>query len=102
MLPSLLNATSAAKPLYAVCVPCDRPTAALIGAPEGVASNCAVKVPVWVAKERFCQVAPAVTQTTGVGVGVGRMGVGVGVGGIAVGVGVGGMVVGVGVGWIGV
>ena len=35
-----------AKPLYAVCAPCEIPTPALIGATEGVASKLAVNVPV--------------------------------------------------------
>src|SRR5579859_254948 len=56
-----------ANPEYAVCAPCDSPTAALSFATDGVASNAAVNVPLCDGNAVLFQVAFAVVvvQTTG-------------------------------------
>src|SRR6266545_3968003 len=53
MVPAGLKRAMAASAAYAVAEPCDSPTAASMGAPPGVASNCTVNAPVCAAKGVF-------------------------------------------------
>src|SRR5262245_13812807 len=60
ILPSGLKRAIDAIPVYAVFAPCESRTTLLMGEAEGVASNSAVNVTVWLANERFCQLPPDV------------------------------------------
>jgi len=62
MVPPVLNRTITAMSLYAAAAPCDRPVAASSPAPLGVASNVAVKDPVWEAKPLFWNAVVLVAQ----------------------------------------
>src|SRR6266545_4453121 len=53
MVPAGPKRAMAASAAYAVAEPCDSPTAASMGAPPGVASNCTVNAPVCAAKGVF-------------------------------------------------
>src|ERR1700732_1987240 len=55
MLPDGLKRAIAANPVEAVWEPLESPITPFMSAADGVASNWAVKVPVWLANAVFCQ-----------------------------------------------
>src|SRR2546430_1177303 len=61
--PARLKATIGAKSVYAPAAPADSPTTPAMAAPFGVASNCAVKDPVWAANALFNHTAALCWQT---------------------------------------
>src|SRR6266540_1794416 len=62
MVPAGPKRAMAASAAYAVAEPCDSPTAASMGAPPGVASNCTVNAPVCAAKGVFDHPVDEVSQ----------------------------------------